>query len=185
MISIRETTKLRLLSNTVLRLGPNPGRRAVFGVIGIALVAAFAVGFDPNIDLVKQRIPWLALYVAFTLSMLGVALYAKTVDFDAQARTVTFARSMGPIRLSTPGTLSWDEIEGFVLQRLQVLKQKQVDPKERRGGWMAERSKLFRLYIEIAGERILLDDSTQDGSLVETAGVLAKFTGKPYRELEI
>jgi hypothetical protein len=185
MLRVRSRISLSQPVESRLVVRSNLGRRVLFGIIGVVLLVSFFVGSAGGGE---PMIGGTIFYFVITLISVAVAGWNSQVTFDRDAGDAVFSKSIFGIRLRED-SVALASVTTVILQSLQFLKQsEQPQPtmlNSRFRGYMSRRNTYYRLFLETADEKLLIEDSSELEDLDRSANLIAAFLNVTYRREEI
>jgi hypothetical protein len=169
-------------------LRSNPGRRALFGIIGLLLLIAFFTGVDWQNDFGRSSIVGTLFYGVLTFTCLGVAAAGRTVHFLSADKLILFVNTVLGLTVHRE-TLEIGRVEAVTIQVVRFLKDSERPQpgllNVRFQNYVSRRNSYYKLYLDMSDGRRMLEDST-DPTELQTAGTsISEFLGVPLRREEI
>lgn len=188
MFRLRSRVSLAQPAPHQLLLRTNPIRRVLFGAVAVFLVVAFFVSYDFGAGFERGMIAGTVFYAILTITCILVAGRGSSVLFDTQADELVIEAKLFGLSVSRQ-SMSTKDIRGVVIQGIRFLKDsEQPQPgllNSRFRGYIARRNVYYKLYLDLAESRRLLEDSTDLPDLEATAGRIAGFLNTDYRHEEL
>ncbi len=185
MLRVRSRVALSQVSESELVIQSSRFRRILFGSIGTILLVSFFIGSStPSEPMIGGTI----FYFVITGVSLMVAAWNSITRLDRESDTVCFEKRIAGVLFRTRD-LPLSSVSEIVLQSVRLLKEsEQPQPgllNTRYRGYISRRNTYFRLYIETASEKILIEDSSDVEDLDRVGETVATFAGVTFRRVEI
>jgi len=189
MVRIRARVALKYRSDHELVIRSNPTRRILFALIAIVLLAAFLVGADWENDFGRERIAANILFFVLTGGAALIAGWSSSVTVDAgSARQIRSAGTLFglPIRVQT---MSADDVRAVTLQGVRLLRESESPRaglgRSRYAEFVARRTTYYKLFLDTAEDRHLVEDSTDLAELQTIGEAISRVLGVEYRREDV
>lgn len=180
MFKLRSRVVLAASSEDLIVLQSSPGRRVLYGAIGLLLLIAMAMSVDWQADFNREMIVGTIIYLALTLTSIGVAAFGRSVRFDRSTGEISFIRAIAGVRVGE-SSMPLSDVRSVTIQGVQFLKEsEQPQPgllNTRFRNYVQRRNNYYKLYLDTDNSRRFLEDSTELADLDAAASRIAEFLG--------
>ena len=187
MIPVKAHLFLDFKGDTLLYLR-NRMRYRIFYLAGfLLLLFGLIFGMDAEEDFSGSRLGGTLFYLVLLLVFLIQALLSRGFCFDIVSQRVYRVITLAGIQLPlVSSSRSLENARGVVVQRIVLLKRVEGEGRHRRlEDFFRQRSRLFKLYVELRDTKLLLAESTYVEEIEAYAQGISAFLQIPQHWEEI
>jgi hypothetical protein len=169
-------------------LRSNPGRRVLFGVIGVLLSVSFFLSVDWQTDFGRGSLLGTAFFVGLTVICLAAAAWGSSVLFDSTGNEVSFTKTIAGITVRQD-RIDAGAVHAVTVEGLRFLKESERSQpgllNTRFRNYVDRRNNYYKLYLDLGESRRFIEDSTDLSDLDAAANEISQFLRVTLRREQI